>query len=102
MNFVATKHAKWTPSKFFAVCSGNFAPDNYKTYLVEIPGTKDYTLRLKKDELGIVVYPSKFKRSNIANEVSPCDKRQVCKLELEYNCMDSCVITLKHVSDEQA
>ena len=77
--WVATKRAKWTPSKFSAVCSEHFTPDDYEKYLVEIPGTKDYTPQLKKDEIGIVVYPSKFKRSNIADEVSPRDKRQVCK-----------------------
>ncbi|CAB3988543.1 Hypothetical predicted protein [Paramuricea clavata] len=32
--------------------------------------------RLKKDETGVVVYPSKFTRSNLADEVSPRDKRQ--------------------------
>jgi hypothetical protein len=78
VNFVATKRAKWTPSKFSAVCSEHFTPEDYEKYLVEIPGTRDYTPRLKKDETGVVVYPSKFTRSNLADEVSPRDKRRVC------------------------
>ncbi len=76
-NFVATKRAKWAPSKFSAICSEHFNPEDYEKYLVEIPGTKDYTPRLKKDKIGIVVYPTKFTRSNLENEVSPRDKRQV-------------------------
>ena len=80
MNFVATKCAKWSPSKFSAVCSEHFTPEDYEKYLVEIPGTRHYTPRLKKDETGIVVYPSIFTRSNLANEVSPRDKRQVCSI----------------------
>ena len=56
VNFVATKRAKWTPSKFSAICSEHFNPEDYEKYLVEIPGTKDYTPRLKKDEIGIVLY----------------------------------------------
>ena len=48
MNFVATKRAKWTISKFSAICSEHFVPDDYEKSLVEIPGTRDYTPRLKK------------------------------------------------------
>ena len=78
VNFVATKRAKWTPSKFSAICSEHFRTEDYEKYLVEIPGTRDHTPRLKKDEIGIVVYPTKFARSNLEDEVSPRDKRQVC------------------------
>ncbi len=59
------------------VFGGFFNPEDYEKYLVEIPGTKDYTPQLKKDEIGIVVYPTNFTRSNLDKEVSPCDKRQV-------------------------
>ena len=79
MNFVATKRAKWTPSKFSAACSKYFIPEDYEKYLVEmIPGTRDYTPRLK-DETVIVVYPSKFTRSNLADEVSHGNISQVMK-----------------------
>ena len=84
VNFVATKRANWTPSKFSAICSEHFVPDDYDKYLVEIPGTRDYTPRLKKDETGIVVFPTKFKRSNLADEASPRDKRLVCLLVLVF------------------
>ena len=70
MNFVATKRSKWTPSKFSAICSEHFNTEDYEKYLVEIPGTRDYTPRLKKDEIGIVVYPTKFAKSNLEGEVS--------------------------------
>ena len=43
VNFVATKRAKWTPSKFSAICSEHFVPDDFEKSLVEIPGTRDYT-----------------------------------------------------------
>ena len=73
MNFVAAKRANWTQSKFSAICSEHFVPDDDDKYLVEVPGTRDYTPRLKKDETGIVVIPTKFKRSNLADEASPRD-----------------------------
>ena len=78
VNFVATNRAKWTPSKFSAICSEHFRTEDYEKYFLEIPGTRDYTPRLKKDEIGIVVYPTKFARSNLEDKVSPRDKRQVC------------------------
>ena len=84
MNFAATKCANWTPSKFSAICSKHFVPDDYDKYLVEIPGTRDYTPQLKKHETGIVVFPTKFKRSNLEDEASPCDKHQVCLLVLVF------------------
>ncbi|CAB3994348.1 Hypothetical predicted protein, partial [Paramuricea clavata] len=37
----------------------------------------DVSFLLKKDETGVVVYPSKFTRSNLADEVSPRDKHQL-------------------------
>ena len=51
MNFVATKRAKWTPTKLSVVCSQHFKEEDYDKYVVEIPGTKKYTARLKKDIL---------------------------------------------------
>ena len=40
--------------------------------------TRSTLLRYLKDEIGIVVYPTKFARSSLEDEVSPRDKRQVC------------------------
>ena len=69
VNFVATKRAKWTPSKFSAICSKHFNAEDYEKYLVEVPGTRDYTPRLKKEEICIAVYPTKFARSSLEDEV---------------------------------
>ena len=38
VNFVVTKRANWAPSKFSAICSEHFVPDDYDKYLVEVPG----------------------------------------------------------------
>ena len=76
---IATKRAKWSPRKYSAVCSEHFTENDYERYLVEIPGTREYTPRLKKDDIGITAYPSVFKKSsNFMNEISPREKRKVC------------------------
>ena len=43
VNFVAEKRAKWTPSKFPALCLQHFNAEDYEKYIVDIPGTRDYT-----------------------------------------------------------
>ncbi|CAB4038162.1 Hypothetical predicted protein, partial [Paramuricea clavata] len=93
MNFVTTKHANWSARKYSAVCSEHFTEIDYERYLVEIPGKREYTSRLKKDDIGITAYPSVFKKlSNFMNEISPpeelednmqeeetCDSFETCK-----------------------
>ena len=68
VNFVATKRANWRLSKLSAICSEHFVPDDYK-YLVEIPGTRNYMPRLKKDDPG-----NKNKTPNPRRDsYKPCD-----------------------------
>ena len=69
---------KMDPIKILHYMFGSSNTDDYEKYLVKIPGTRDYTPRLKKGKIGIVLYPAKFARSNIEDEVSPRCKRQVC------------------------
>ena len=57
-----------------------------------IPGTRDYTPQLKKDEIGIVVYPTKFARSNLEDEVSPHNHNKYIGVFLDIIC--KCASTL--------
>lgn len=77
VNFVAKKRDKWKPTKYSAVCSAHFNSDDYEIYAIEIPGTKDYTPRLKKDDIGVMVFPTIYKICDDPVQPSPRDKRQV-------------------------
>ena len=75
--FVSTKRDKWKATKFSAICSDHFKEDDYERYAVNIPGTKDYTPRLRRDEIGIIVYPTIYKKPKEPVDVSRREKRQV-------------------------
>lgn len=68
---------KWTPNKCKIVCLDHFTENDYVKYLVEIPGTRDDTPRLKKDDIGIMVYLTIYRKSDLTTEVSPSEKQQV-------------------------
>lgn len=58
-DFVSNTRANWKASKLSAVCSEHFETADYETpYILDIPSSKKY-LRLKKDDFGITVYPTK-------------------------------------------
>ncbi|XP_046863273.1 THAP domain-containing protein 2-like [Xenia sp. Carnegie-2017] len=74
VNFVARKRARWTPTKYSAVCSVHFTDADYEKYMVEIPGTKNYTPRLKKDDFGITAYPTIFLKDDEPKNPTPREK----------------------------
>ena len=75
-NFVAKKRDKWKPAKYSAICSNHFKPEDYDNYMMELPGTKKYFPRLKKDEVGIVVFPTVYQVRD-DSEPSERQKRKV-------------------------
>ena len=79
VNFVARKRAQWTPSKYSTVCSVHFTDADYEKYIVEIPGMKNYTPSLKRDDFGITTYPTIFLQDNEPKNPTPRGKRWVCK-----------------------
>ena len=61
LNFIGQKRMSWTATKHSAVCSVHFQSDDFEQlYVVEVPGTKPYTPRLKRDNVGITVFPTIF------------------------------------------
>ena len=59
VDFVKAKRAKWEPTKHSAVCSVHFKPDDYVFQYVLVPTLgKPSVPRLKKDKIGIVVFPT--------------------------------------------
>ena len=63
-NFVPMKYDRWEPTKYSAICS------NY------VYGTKDFSHHLKKDDVGISVFPSTWQVH--AATLTEREKRQVC------------------------
>jgi len=59
VDFVKAKRAKWEPTKHSAVCSVHFKPDDYVFQYVLVPTLgKPSVPRLKRDKIGIVVFPT--------------------------------------------
>ena len=59
VDFIGQKCVSWTATKHSAVCSVHFQSDDFKQfYVIEVPGTKPYTPRLKRDD--VMVFPTVF------------------------------------------
>ena len=59
VDFVKAKRAKWEPTKHSAVYSVHFKPDDYVFQYVLVPTLgKPSVPRLKRDKIGIVVFPT--------------------------------------------
>ena len=59
VDFVKAKRAKWEPTKHSAVCSVHFKPNDYVFQYVLVPTLgKPSVPRLKRDKIGIVVFPT--------------------------------------------
>ncbi|KAK3755170.1 hypothetical protein QZH41_010695 [Actinostola sp. cb2023] len=57
-DFVLRTRSHWKATKLSTVCSDHFVYEDYQRYAVEVPDTRAYTPRLKKDDVGIVVFPT--------------------------------------------
>ncbi|XP_031551686.1 uncharacterized protein LOC116288962 [Actinia tenebrosa] len=57
-DFVLKTRKHWKATKLSAVCSDHFLFNDFERYALEIPNTKFYSPRLKKDGVGIVVFPT--------------------------------------------
>jgi hypothetical protein len=58
VEFVKRRRARWEPTKESRVCSKHFKPEDFVRILT-VPGLEERTFpRLKRDEIGISVYPS--------------------------------------------
>ena len=58
-DFVSIKRKEWTATKHSVVCSEHFRFDDFERYAVEIPNSKEAKPRLKRDEFGISVFPTR-------------------------------------------
>ncbi|XP_046855939.1 THAP domain-containing protein 5-like [Xenia sp. Carnegie-2017] len=101
VNFVARKRAQWTPNKYSAVCYVHFTDVDYEKYKVEIPGTKNYTPRLKKDDFGITAQPTIFLKDNEPKNPTSREKRRVKKMVKDLvskSCSTQLIISSKKKS----
>ncbi len=58
-DFIKRTRAKWTPTQYSALCSKHFVSSDFERPFHDLPGmTASFRPRLRRDEIGIVVYPS--------------------------------------------
>ncbi|KAK3721677.1 hypothetical protein QZH41_013825, partial [Actinostola sp. cb2023] len=63
IKFVKMKRAKWSPTKTSVICSDHFNSNDFqRIYLVDIPNSRAAKPCLKKDDIGINVFPTIYKR----------------------------------------
>ena len=65
VDFVKSKRAHWEPSEHSAVCSEHFTEEDYTNRFAD-----DLVRRLKRDEIGICVFPTRHARSVLSNNAA--------------------------------
>ena len=61
VQFVSRKRANREPSKSSVICLQHFVPEDFERRFLSPPGFADsLKVRLKEDEFGISVYPTKY------------------------------------------
>lgn len=85
IDFVVQRRAKWNPSKWSVICSNHFTADDYMYRYGNLAKTEDLENRwLKRDELGINVFPTIFA---VEKEEQPTDRE---KRMVRYTCCCWC------------
>ena len=84
LNFVKTKRAHWQDTKHSVVCSEHFKREDYIHWYTKLPGLdKAPVPKLKKDELGVIVFPtvhSTATASKSTGESQPLSSRTMRKV----------------------
>ena len=65
VDFVKSKRAHWEPSEHSAVCSEHFTEEDYTNRFAD-----DLVRRLKRDEIGVCVFPTRHARSVLSNNAA--------------------------------
>ena len=80
VDFVLERRKMWVPGKTSSLCSVHFAPDDF-----ERPLNKEVNLKrdLKKDEIGVCVFPSIHAKRK-GDDEPPCKKRREAQMVRKY------------------
>ena len=84
VDWIQSKRAHWQPSQFSQVCSVHFVDEDYTTRYSGLTEQK-MQKRLRKDELGICVFPSKH-APGVCREEKPAETQR-SKRKVRYTCM---------------
>ena len=86
VDFVKHKHATWEPPSMSCICSKRFEPDAF-VCKVNLPGQETYIPWLKKDEFGVLSFPTLFTANEGDEETTKRTARALrCKVRLiPYN-----------------
>jgi len=61
VDFVSMHRKKWHPTKWSAICSKHFKPEDYETRFSNIEGLENPVHpRLRRDDFGILSFPTVF------------------------------------------
>lgn len=84
VDFIARKRAKWMPTRYSAVCSEHFLPEDFERQFATLPGMHCKLKRnLNSDEFGITAFPSVFMpQRKSAKKQTARSKRMVSKVRI--------------------
>ena len=74
-----SKRAHWEPSEHSAVCSEDFTEEDYTNRFAE-----DLVQRLKRDEIGVCVFPTRQARSVLSNNALDKPETERSKWKVRY------------------
>ena len=75
IDFVKSKRARWEPTKNSAICSKHFSAEDLQRRFAVLPGQEQGSFpRLKRDELGICVFP-KIQAVDASSRTTPVSAR---------------------------
>ena len=81
VDFVLERRKMWVPGKTSSLCSVHFAPDDFQR-----PLNKEVNLKrdLKKDEIGVCVFPSIHAKRKGEDDEPPSKKRREARMVRKY------------------
>ena len=86
VDFVCRTRANWKPTTRSVVCSQHFKTEDFSHCYANVGGEGSLASRwLKRDEIGIVVFPTVYPKSNKEQQPTARDKRMVCNWTLSIN-----------------
>jgi len=80
INFVKSKRAHWEPREHSAVCPEHFSEEAYTNWFAD-----DLVRRLKRDEIGVCVFPTKHARCVSSNKAADESESERSKQKVRYS-----------------
>ena len=79
VDFVKSKRAHWEPSEHSAVCSEHFKEEDYTNRFAD-----DLVRRLKRDEIGVCVFPTRHARCVSSNNAADKPESERSKWKVRH------------------